>query len=59
VAIALCGRDVSRATWHRRGAWRHDHRRIGVMFSDGGVNSILIVGPVAGERRYRICDLVE
>jgi hypothetical protein len=59
MAVALCRGDVSRATWHRRGAWWHHHRRIRVTFGNGGVNSILIVGPVAGERRYRIRDLVK
>ena len=34
-------------------------RRIRVTFSNGGVNSILIVGSIAGHRRHGIRDLVE
>src|SRR3712207_4589765 len=59
VAVALCRGDVSRTTWHCRGAWRHDHRRLKVTFSNSGVNSMLIVGSIAGHRRQRIRDLVE
>src|SRR4051812_19395381 len=50
MAVALCRRGVSRWAWHRRGTWRHNHCRVRVTFGNRGVNTVLIVGPVASER---------
>src|SRR5690348_2619391 len=49
-AVALGWRGVSGCAWHRCDTWRHNHRRLRVMVSDSGVNTILIIGPIAGER---------
>ena len=54
-----CRRGFCRTTWHRRGAGRHNHRRVGVPVGDSSVNFILIVGAIAGERGHRIRDLIE
>src|SRR3954454_3122162 len=50
VAVALGWRGVSGSARHRRGTWRHNHRRLRVTVSNFGVNTVLIIGPVAGER---------
>src|SRR3954449_6179731 len=50
MAVALRWRGVSRCAWHRRGPRRHDHRRLRVTVGNRGVNTVLIVGPIAGER---------
>src|SRR4051794_26028314 len=59
VAVALCRCGVSRCAWHRRGPWRHNHRRLRLTVGDCDVNTVLIVGPIAGERGQRIGDLLE
>src|SRR4051794_6554280 len=59
MAVALGWRGVSGSAWHRRSAGWHDHRRVRVTVGDGGVNTVLIVGPIPRERGQRIDDLIE
>ena len=50
MTVALCRRDFSRFARHRRAARRHNYRRFRMTVGDCGVNAILIVGSVSGER---------
>src|SRR5690242_1203642 len=59
VAVALCRRGVSGCAWHRRGPRRHDHRRVWMTVGNSSVNTVLIVGPIAGEGGQRIRNLLE
>src|SRR5208337_3813480 len=41
------GRGSGRLAQHRRGAWRHDDRSVGVAVDHGAIEAILVVGAVA------------
>src|SRR3954471_19052925 len=59
VAVALRRRALRRLARHRTRARRHDDGRLGVALADAGVNTILIVRTVAGERGDRAVHLVQ
>jgi hypothetical protein len=44
---------------YRRAARRNDHRRVRMTVGDVGVNAILVIGAIAGERGYRPRHLVK
>ena len=59
VAVALGRRGLGRVARHRGRARRHDDGRVRVALGDAGVNTVLIVGAVAGERGHRPGYLIE
>src|SRR5947209_4300836 len=54
VGVALYRRGFNCDTWHRRGPWRHNHRRVRVTVSDCCVNTVLISKP---EQTPQVCML--
>lgn len=50
---------LGQSAWDCGCSWRHDNRRIGMVLGDSGLNLVLIVGAVAGERGERIGELVK
>src|SRR5512134_2048542 len=59
VEVPLCRRRLGQRARDRGSSGRHDDRRFGVAGGDSGVDLVLIVGSVAGERGERIGKLVE
>src|SRR3954463_7169966 len=59
VLIPLGRRRLGRRARHSRGARRHDDPSTGMALGDAGVDSFLIVRPVARNRGERCRDLVE
>jgi len=59
VAVPLHGGGFGRVAGHRSRMWRHNHGRLRMALGDAGVDAILVVASVAGERRHRAGDLVE
>src|SRR5215207_8687201 len=49
MAVALCRRGLGRLARHRRGARRYDDGGRGMALGDAGVDTVLVVRPVAGE----------
>jgi hypothetical protein len=59
VTVALCWCGVSRFAGHRRYTRWHNYCRFRVLVGDRGVNAVLIVGSIGGERSQRAVDLVK
>src|SRR3954453_17930627 len=59
VAVPLGWLTLGRPARHRTRAWRHDDGSIGMALADAGVDAVLIVRPVAGERGDRAVHLVQ
>src|SRR3954471_12152229 len=59
VAVPLGRRGLGRLAGHCRGARGYDDGRRGMALGDAGVDAVLIVRPVAGERGDRAVHLVE
>jgi len=59
VAVPLCWCGLGHLARHGVCARRDNHGRFRMALGDVGVNAILVVGAVAGERRYRARDLVK
>src|SRR5215212_10630155 len=59
VAVALGWLTLGRPARHRGRARRHDDGRFGMALADAGVDAVLIIGPVTGERGDRAVHLVQ
>ena len=59
MAVPLRGRGLGCVARHRGRAWRDNDRRLGVALGHNGVNTVLVVTAIAGERGHRARDLVE
>ena len=59
VAVPLRRCALSRVARHGVRAWRDNHDRHGMALGHAGVDAILVIRTVGGERRHRPCDLVE
>ena len=59
MAVALCGGRLGRLARHGRGARWDDDGRLGMALADAGVDAVLVVRAVAGERGDRAVHLVQ
>src|SRR5215207_6680832 len=59
MAVALCRHGLGRRAGHRRGARGYDNGRLWITLGDTGVDAVLVVGTVAGERGDRAVHLVQ
>jgi hypothetical protein len=59
VAVPLRRCALGRVAWRGVRAWRDGNGRVRMALGNPGVDAILVVRVVAGERRHRFCDLIE
>ncbi len=59
MAVPLCRCGLGRVARHSVRARRDDNSRFGMTFGNPGVDAILVIRAVGGERRHGSCDLVQ
>jgi len=59
VAVALRGRGRGRVARHGGRARWNDNGRFWMALGNAGVNAVLVIPAIAGERGHRACDLIE